>query len=130
MATSVVPTYQPTPRRAYIASIPFNLNFFSYVPNGPDGVGFLAPVPGANFTNCPAGRILRETGKKLYPDANPGVPTLMVGVYDDITLLRGYIDPNAAAFAVYSTDVSNFYPTGVDPTTGITMPVPLFSRTA
>ena len=120
MATSVVPTYQPTPRRAYIASVPFNLSFFSFVPNGPGGVGFLAPVPGANFTNCPAGRILRETGKKLYPDANPGVPTLMVGVYDDITLLRGYIDPNAAAFAVYSTDVSNFYPTGVDPTTGIT----------
>jgi len=120
MATSVVPTYQPTPRRAYIASSHFYNSFFSFIPNPDTGIGVLTPVPGATFQNCPAGRILRETGRKLYPDANPGVPTLMVGVYDNITLLNGFIDPNASTFAVYSTDVSNFYPTGVDPTTGVT----------
>ena len=118
MATSVNTSYQPTSRRAYIAAIPFNNYFFSYVPanlNLPTPV--LVPVPGASTGACPVGRILRETGRKLYPGVNPGITTPMVAVYDNVSLLSGFIDPNSAAFAVYSTDASYFAPNGVDPTT-------------
>jgi hypothetical protein len=53
---------------------------------------------------CVQGRILRETGAKLYPDANPGVSTLMVEVYDPNSGIRAYIDPNSPVFAVYNND--------------------------
>lgn len=62
-----------------------------------------ATFSGAN-NKCVQGRILRETGAKLYPDANPGVSTLMVEVYDPNSGIRAYIDPNSPAFAVYNSD--------------------------
>jgi hypothetical protein len=114
MATSVNTSYQATPRRAYISAIPFNNYFFTYIPGN---VPALIPVPGTNASSCPVGRILHETGRKIYPGVNPGVTTPMVAVYDNITLLSGFIDPNSSAFAVYSTDASYFAPNGVDPTT-------------
>ena len=120
MSTSVNTSYQPTPRRAYIAAIPFNNYFFTYVPanlNLQTPISVLTPVLGATANTCPVGRILRETGRKLYPGVNPGIRTPMVAVYDNISLLSGFIDPNSAAFAVYSTDASYFAPNGVDPTT-------------
>ena len=71
-------------------------------------------------TNCPAGRILRETGRKLYPGANPGLVSgdtyngstvsgntlnhMWVLVFDSVTGLRGFIDPNAPGFTVYNSD--------------------------
>lgn len=71
-------------------------------------------------TNCPAGRILRESGRKLYPGANPGLAVgdtyagavvgttatnhMWVLVFDSVTGLRGFIDPNAPQFAVYNSD--------------------------
>ena len=54
--------------------------------------------------NCPAGRILREVGKRLYPAAHPGISTMMVKVYDANSGLSGYIDPNAPQFAVFNSD--------------------------
>jgi hypothetical protein len=73
-------------------------------------------------TTCPAGRILREIGAKLYPGVHPG---LLVGdtfqgavvgttatnkfwvkVYDAQTGIRGYIDPNSPIFTVYNSDKS------------------------
>lgn len=73
-------------------------------------------------TTCPAGRILREIGAKLYPGVHPG---LLVGdtfqgavvgttatnkfwvkVYDAQTGIRGYIDPNSTLFTVYNSDKS------------------------
>jgi hypothetical protein len=73
---------------------------------------------GATSTNCPKGRVLRENGRKLFPDANPGVSTYMVGVYDAQTLFSGFIDPNSPVFTVYNTDKSNFLADGVDPGPG------------
>jgi hypothetical protein len=63
-----------------------------------------------------AGTILRENGRKLYPGANPGVNTYMVGVYHD-TIGSGFIDPNAHVFAVYSGSKPYFAADGVDPDT-------------
>jgi hypothetical protein len=79
---------------------------------------------GVANSNCPAGRVLRENGKKLYPGAYPGISTLLVQVGDEQSFLSGFIDPNSPVFAAYSTDLPNF-PFGfnvlqqaVNPTTG------------
>ena len=111
-------SYLDTSRRAYITTAVFDKHFFAYTSGHTSGV--LTQLPGATPTTCPPARILRETGRRLYPGVNPGITTLMMGVYDSISLLTGFIDPNAAVFGVYTTDVSNFFPTGTDPTTNVT----------
>jgi len=95
-----------TPRRSYVTTAPFDNYFFSYSVTIVDLVttGTLTQVSGATCANCPIGRILRENGRKLYPSANPGVTNYMVGVYDSVTFLNGFIDPNADIFAVYNSD--------------------------
>ena len=100
---------QSAPRRSYISTYPFPGYFFSYkVQPGVIPTFALGPVDGADTTTCPSGRVLRENGRKLYPGANGGVNTYLVGVYDTITLLSGFIDPNARVFAVYNSDKPNF----------------------
>jgi hypothetical protein len=95
------------PKRSYISMRAYNNDFFSYatsVVNDFETVGTLSAVAGANAGNCPQGRILTETGRKLYPGANPGITHLMVGVFDYATGLSGFIDPNSAAFTPQNTD--------------------------
>lgn len=95
-------------KRSYIAAEAFDGSFFDYVVtkniNTNVTTGTLVAVPGANASNCPQGRILREVGKRLYPDAHPGITTMMVKVYDANSGLSGYIDPNAPVFAVFNSD--------------------------
>jgi hypothetical protein len=111
------------PRRQYISSIEFFNDIFSYTltrnptTNIQTGV-LLANIVGANASTCPAGRILRENGQKLYPTVNPGVSTFMVGVIDTQTLLSGYIDPNSPTYAVYSTQLPVSFANGSDPNNG------------
>jgi hypothetical protein len=94
-------------KRSYIAAGAFDGSFFDYTvtKNVATNVttGTLSAVAGA-AGNCPQGRILREIGKRLYPDAHPGITTMMVKVYDAVTGLSGYIDPNAPLFAVFNSD--------------------------
>jgi hypothetical protein len=85
-------------RRSYISTQPFSSNFYSYTSN------VWGSVAGANTTTCPAGRILRETGKKLYPGTAPFIDQYYVGVYDAVSLLKGFIDPNNAIFAPFNSD--------------------------
>lgn len=94
------------PTRSYISMRPYNNDIFSYTVNEVDFnyVGSLSPVSGATSGNCPAGRILVESGKKLYPNANPGISTYMVSVFDYATGLKGFIDPNSSAFTPQNTD--------------------------
>jgi hypothetical protein len=70
--------------------------------------------------DCPAGRILRETGRRLFPGQNPGLnvgdryngavvgtnatQTMWVMVYDIMTGINVFINPNDTVFAVYNTD--------------------------
>jgi len=99
--------------KSYISTQVYNDNFFSYVvTTGPSPqfkkTGALVPVPGATFNNCMAGRILRENGKKLFPDAYPGVTDYMVGVFDILNKLSGFIDPNDPVFAPFNGDRPNY----------------------
>jgi len=117
-------------KRSYISTSAFNGIIYSYTTTlntsnfKQEGrLAALTALPsGATITatNCPAGRILRETGRKLFPGANPGLAVgdsyqgtvvgttatnhMWVLVFDSVTGLRGFIDPNAPQFAVYNSD--------------------------
>jgi hypothetical protein len=95
------------PNRTYIAMRGYVNDFFSYttsINNDFLTTGTLAPVVGATSGNCLTGDLLRETGKRLFPGANPGVNTLMVSVFNFATGLKGFIDPNSLAFTPQNTD--------------------------
>lgn len=117
-------------KRSYITTSAFNTSIYTYTTRlntsnfkyeGQLAVVSTLPSGAAlSATNCPAGRILRETGRKLYPGANPGLVRgdtysgstvatdtlnhMWVLVFDSVTGLRGFIDPNAPGFAVYNSD--------------------------
>lgn len=91
-------------KRSYITLYPFQDDFFKYttVEISPiEIIGTLTPIGG---NQCPKGRFLYETGRKLFPGVHNGVRTYMVGVYDPVTAINGFIDPNAKAFAPMNTD--------------------------
>ena len=105
----------------YISTAAFNSAFFAYTFTGPSaannftGSGALSAVVNSSGTavtaaDCPAGRVLRTNGKRLYPDA-AGIPvasladrTPLIGVFDYHTNLSGFINPNATVFALYNLD--------------------------
>ena len=95
-------------KRSYMSVAAFDAAFYTYTVamNTTTFVntGTLTTVSGATQTTCPKGRVLRENGKKLFPDANPGITKFMVGVFDAITGLTGFIDPNAPVFTMYNSD--------------------------
>jgi hypothetical protein len=101
-------------KRSYVSLAEFNsgLYQYSYTINMQmeKEVGSLTLNPAATALNCPKGRVLYENGKKLYPangnfrGANDGITTYMVGVYDPISGLNGFIDPNSPLFGLQNTD--------------------------
>jgi hypothetical protein len=126
--------YLNSPRRSYITTAAFQNDIFRYTtttnPQTFEVTGTLtslATVGTGTAANCPANRVLRENGKKLYPSGlyvannttyaapNPGVTTYMVGVYDPVSFLNGFIDPNSKLFAPYNTDKPEYVPRGINP---------------
>jgi hypothetical protein len=119
----------------YISTAAFNSFFFAYTFTGPSpannfvGSGALSAVVNSSgvavtASDCPAGRVLRTNGKRLYPDA-AGIPvasladrTPLIGVFDYHTNLSGFINPNATVFALYNVDkpVDNVDGTGAGST--------------
>jgi hypothetical protein len=100
-----------TLRRAYIATSSFHEHIFNYVPeNGKLKKPMLIPILGGTPESCPAGRILHETGRKLYPGINVGIRTPLVAVYDGVSRFTGFIDPNSPIFNVYTTEANYFTP--------------------
>jgi hypothetical protein len=113
--------YDASRHMNFISTAPYHENFWAYTYTGPSpsnsftGVGSLALVKRNGVatvaTDCPAGRILRANGKKLYLDA-AAVPAIspwndrtpLVGVFDYSTGLSGFIDPNQTMFAIYNVD--------------------------
>ena len=119
-------------KRSYISTGAFNSVIFQYTaqlnPTTLKNEGRLTAVTTSpagtalTATNCPAGRILREVGRKLYPGVNPGLAVgdtfsgavvgttatnkFWVMVFDAQTGVRGFIDPNAPTFALYNSDKS------------------------
>jgi len=103
-------------KRSYVSTGLFTEFFLSYS-TSTNGNGVTTGSLSAVTTNdllCPPGRILRENGKKLYKDANPGVNKYYVGVYDAVTSLRGYIDPNEKVFALYNSDKPTYLADSID----------------
>jgi len=110
------------PRREYITTSAFNNDIYTYTTSLNSKyvtVGTLTVLATATAGLCPANRILRETGRRLLPGANPGISTLLVGVYDQVSGLNGLIDPNSPRFAVYNSDKSVFQDFGYDPSTNL-----------
>jgi len=124
------------PRRQYITTSAFHNDIYryttsrdarTYVLSGT--LTSLATFGTATAVNCPANRILRENGRRLVKDANAGVSTLLVGVYDAVSGLSGLIDPNSPRFAMYNADKSVFQDNGVDPSTSLTnQGPPIYTR--
>jgi len=81
----------------YISTRTFNNVFYSY-----DIHSGLTLNDDLNSDNCPPGRILKETGRKLYPGIHPTIKTIMTGVYDSVSFINGFIDANAGVFALYN----------------------------
>jgi hypothetical protein len=114
MGTLNNPTGKSTPTRSYIAMRPYNNDFFTYTTSTANFItsGTLSPVSGATAVNCKQGALLVETGRKVYPGANPGIQTYMVAVFDNSTGLNGFIDPNSTAFTPQNTDRPYYIATG------------------
>jgi hypothetical protein len=106
-------------KKTYISTFDFSLDFYKYTVTFSDktfvnsGTISLADITG---TKCPINRILHETGKKLRPEIDPmntfeptctlRAPKFLIGVYDPISFLHGFIDPTSNRFALYDTNFS------------------------
>jgi hypothetical protein len=108
------------PRKSYITTGAYANDIYSYAVtfNFPNYSGALTPLGAGVVTPNVAGTILRETGRKLYPDANAGISTYMVSVYHP-DFGTGFIDPNSPKFAVYNSDKPYYLADGVDPATSL-----------
>ena len=122
-----------TSRLSYITVAAFNTAIYTYtqtttnyVTTGTLAANVINPLTGVTVTagDCPAGRVLRETGRKLYAtSAYPGVTTYMVSVYDSVLGVNGFIDPNSTLFAIYNVDKPNFIDADLDEQTALGPPI-------
>jgi len=108
--TSLLRSKASQPSISYVSLIPFNDWVFSYSFNFKTKVGTLTALDISEDVAV-ARTILRDTGKRLFPGANPGVtvPLISIGFVgaDGITY-KGYIDPtNQAVFAIYTTVIAD-----------------------
>ena len=109
------------PRRQYISTETFNNDFFTYtVTTDANGLqtGTFTQVADATTVNCPAGRVLRDNGKRLHPGAHPNVTYAMIGVFDPQTFLSGFINPNSPIFAMFNSDKAYFADTDLTAAAG------------
>lgn len=111
-------------RRSYISTGTFHTDIFRYTTSvnaSLQTVGTLtslSSVGTGTAANCPINRVVRENGRRLFPDANPGVSGLLVGVYDAISGLSGFIDPNSSKFVLMSSDRANYLADPLNPVSG------------
>lgn len=100
--------------RSYLTTSSFNTSIYCYTTSVDNLTsiitGTLSTLSSATALNCPKGRVLRETGRKLYPGINPGISSLMISVYDDKTMLNGFIDPNSPLYTVFNSDKASYIP--------------------
>uniref|UniRef100_A0A6C0DN19 Uncharacterized protein n=1 Tax=viral metagenome TaxID=1070528 RepID=A0A6C0DN19_9ZZZZ len=104
-------------KKSYIAAQDFTGHLWSYATTRSQTTfvvtGSLTAQTGGSY---PKGAVLHETGKRLFPGANPGVTTMMVGVFnsDVVPALSGFIDPNSKYFTTFSIDKPVTIPNGYD----------------
>lgn len=110
-------SFQLQPQKAYLSTGPFNTKLLTYStsvnPTTFQTVGTLTPNANATAANCPANRVLHTNGRVLVPGANPGVTSPLIGVYDPISALNGFIDPTDPTFANYNTNMPYQYNLGI-----------------
>jgi len=128
-ATTARQSHNSVTRKSWISTMPFHEAIFRYSYGLDESVmrevGTFSLIPGANPDTCPAGRIVFENGRKSHPangnfrGANDGAITYGVGVFDPISGISGFINPNGSYFAINNADKPN-YLTGqsTDPITG------------
>lgn len=136
--SAITTTFNNRTRRAYLSMTAFNADIYTYTtslnPTTYQTTGALSAVTGATALTCPQGRFLYENGKKLFPGAHPGVSTYMVGVFDPVSFLNGFIDPNSEEFTLMNTDkpvdlASSTNTFGTNPTTSVSdLAQPVFTR--
>jgi hypothetical protein len=98
-------------------------------------VGSLVFNAGSTAGNSQTGRVLHANGKVLIPNVHPGggagvnpstgatgttpnpLPFPMIGVYDPVSGLNGYINPQDPTWATYDASLSAFYDNAATPAT-------------
>lgn len=94
-------------------------------------VGSLVINTSSSAGNCPVNRVVHANGKVLVPGANPGggagvspatgtgsttpnpLPFPMIGVYDPVSGLNGFINPQDPTWAVYNAAMPAIYDQGL-----------------
>jgi len=115
--SSVSKSFPDLQRRQYITSGQFDTSIFTYTTYTDASLatrGRLLVHSNATPANCGPTRILRENGKKLHSGTHPDLKdpitslpyTYLVGVYDVVSGISGFINPNAAFLSVLTTDKS------------------------
>ncbi len=128
--TSVFTGLNDLSKKSYITTEAPNGHIYSYTKSYNAGTytwsGVLNPISfGSSPYNVP-GIVMRETGKKLYKDANPGVEKYMVGVFivdqdgENVSADLGqmFIDPNCSVFAQFNGQRPTYIPTATDEEVG------------
>ena len=91
-------------KKTYLAVATATTDFYSYSVTLNSSYVNVGTLTGSAATVV-KGTLLRENGKKLFPEANPGVSKYLVGVYlSESPFTSGFIDPNSGLFVEYNSD--------------------------
>jgi hypothetical protein len=91
-------------KKTYLAVATATTGFYSYSVALNSSYVNVGTLTGSAATVV-KGTLLRENGKKLFPEANPGVSKYLVGVYlSESPFTSGFIDPNSGLFVEYNSD--------------------------
>lgn len=118
--------------KSFVATRAFNNDFFTYTVSMNSSfvkVGTFGFVT-TDAARCPTGRVLHVTGAKLYPNINPmntfpGGSSLLtsakflLGVYDPISHLKGFIDPTSSMFGRFDQILPNSFDLGPTANTAV-----------
>lgn len=141
---SPLTNYKQQPNKAYQSTRAFATGggaLFSYSTslNGSyQTVGTLTLNPSNSAANCPVNRVVHANGKVLIPGVNPGggsgsgavtpvdgsaattpnpLPFPLIGVYDPVSGLNGYINPQDPTWAAYDATMPANYDSGLSSVT-------------
>ena len=110
--------YNKQPQKAFITTSAFNTKLFTYstsVNSSFQTVGSLVANVAATAGNCPEHRVLHANGKTLIPGVNPNVTKPLIGVFDPVSALNGFIDATDPSFATYDVNFPFQYNSGLQP---------------
>ena len=110
--------YNKQPQKAFVTTSAFNTKLFTYstsVNSSFQTVGSLVANVAATAANCPENRVLHANGKTLIPGVNPNVTKPLIGVFDPVSALNGFIDATDPTFATYDVNFPFQYNSGLQP---------------